>query len=121
MKIMRRDFLIQALALPAISVLFARFFSACAKTDSSAVTCSQGFTATSGSTNAHTHTVTVAKADITAGVQKTYTTSTSTSHSHSVTFSAADFTALAANQAVNETTLVDAEAHQHTFAITCTT
>src|SRR4051794_3757355 len=121
MKLMRRDFLIQALALPAVTVLFARFLSACAASATSgAVTCSKGFTATSSSTNAHTHTVTVTQADITAGVQKTYTTSTDTSHSHQVTLTAADFTALAANQAVTEgTTTPDPEAHSHSFAITC--
>src|SRR5579885_235174 len=102
MKIQRRNFLIQALALPTVSVLLARFLAACgSNSSSSAVSCSSGFTATSdggNSSDGHTHTITVAKADITAGTQNTYTTSTTEGHTHQVTLTAADFTKLAANQ-----------------------
>jgi hypothetical protein len=122
MKLIRRDFLVQALALPAITVLFARFLSACAKDPSTAVTCSKGFTATSSSNLNHTHDVTVPLADITAGATKPYTTSVGDGHTHSVTFTAADMAKLAANQAVTEaTSLPDPQGHSHTFAITCTT
>ena len=124
MKIMRRDFLIQALALPAVSVLLARYLAACGSNSSgTAVACNAGFTAASNggtSSDGHTHNVTVPLADITAGAQKTYTTSSTEGHTHQVTFTAADFTKFAANQSgVSETTLTDSNGHTHTFAITC--
>jgi hypothetical protein len=123
MKLIRREFLIRGLALPTVAVFMGRFLAACAK-DSTAVTCSTGFTATSGAANtgdSHTHTITVTQADITAGAQKVYTTSTAGSipHSHNVTLIAGDFTKLAANQGISETTTSDSSGHTHTFGITC--
>jgi hypothetical protein len=125
MKIMRRNFLIQALALPTVSVLFARFLAACGSNNNpSPVTCNKGFTATSdtGTNGAnHTHDVTVPLADITAGTPAhTYNTSTTNGHYHQVTFTPSDYTKLGANQSgVSETTLADSNGHQHTFNITC--
>lgn len=66
----------------------------------------------------HGHSLTVSKADINAGVEKTYSIDGSSGHSHSVTVSAANFNSLKSNQqiSVNSTS---GNGHTHSVTISC--
>ncbi len=66
----------------------------------------------------HGHTLTVDKADVVAGVDKTYDIKGSSLHTHSVTLKAADFMMLAQNQQVTVTSSTGG-AHTHTVTVTC--
>jgi hypothetical protein len=66
----------------------------------------------------HGHALTVTKADVAAGLDKTYDIQGSSLHAHSVTITAAMFAQLAANTAVSATSTV-AAAHDHAITVTC--
>lgn len=68
------------------------------------------------------HSLIVSKADIAAGVDKTYDIrGTDTSHTHSVTLTAADMQALQKNMQVDETSTAASAgpAHSHAIKIVC--
>jgi hypothetical protein len=68
----------------------------------------------------HGHTLPVAKADATAGVEKTYHIQGDATHDHTVTITAAQFADLAAGTGVTVTSSVDAGAtHDHTITVNC--
>jgi hypothetical protein len=68
----------------------------------------------------HGHVLTVAKADATAGVDKTYHIQGSATHDHTVTLTAAQFADLAAGNEVTITSSVDAAAtHDHNITVNC--
>jgi hypothetical protein len=66
----------------------------------------------------HGHTIVVAKADITAGAQKSYDIRGSASHPHTVTVTAALFAMLASNTAITVTSSSD-DGHSHGVTVTC--
>jgi hypothetical protein len=66
----------------------------------------------------HGHVMMVSKADVAAGVDKTYDIMGTADHTHSVTVTAANFATLATNQMVmQESTVTDA--HMHGIQIVC--
>jgi len=69
------------------------------------------------STN-HGHAITVAAADIVAGVDKTYNIKGGSAHPHTVMISAAMFTMLKAGMSVMVTSSLDA-GHTHSVMVTC--
>jgi len=66
----------------------------------------------------HGHSLTVPKADVAAGAQKTYDIQGSGSHPHTVVVTAADFTQLQAGTQVKKQSSSDAS-HTHDVTITC--
>ncbi|MCA1828019.1 MAG: hypothetical protein ABR567_10420 [Myxococcales bacterium] len=68
------------------------------------------------------HILNVSKADIAAGVQKTYTMQGDPSHTHDVTLTAADFANLAKNLQAMETSTVGNGgngSHTHQITVSC--
>lgn len=63
----------------------------------------------------HGHTLSVSKADVTAGTEKTYSIQGSSAHDHSVTVTAADFTMLQGNDSI---TLASTSGGGHTHSVT---
>ena len=80
-------------------------------------TCTSKGTNTEITTN-HGHALTVPKADVVAGVEKTYDIKGSSPHLHTVKVTAADFTRLQAGTAVTITSSTDA-AHSHDAKVSC--
>jgi hypothetical protein len=66
----------------------------------------------------HGHVLTVSKADIAAGVAKTYDITGTADHTHHVTISAPNFGTLTSNMTVSTTSTTDAS-HSHTITIMC--
>lgn len=66
----------------------------------------------------HGHVLVVTKADIAAGVAKTYDIQGSASHTHQVMLTAADMVALQKNMEAQETSTTDA-GHSHSIAVIC--
>jgi hypothetical protein len=66
----------------------------------------------------HGHALTVPKADVAAGAQKTYDIKGSGSHPHTVVVTTADFTLLQAGTQVKKQSSTDAS-HAHDVTITC--
>ncbi len=66
----------------------------------------------------HGHMLVVDKADVVAGMNKTYDITGSSMHSHSVTLTAADFMTLAQNQQIMVTSTTGG-AHTHSVTVTC--
>jgi hypothetical protein len=84
--------------------------------DASPPSCLDNGTTVTISAN-HGHTLTVSKADVTAGVDKTYDITGGALHSHSVTVTGAQFAMLAANTTVMVTSTV--AGHTHSVTIAC--
>ena len=83
--------------------------------DAPAATC----TSTTAAIGAnHGHSIMVAAADITAGVEKTYNIKGGSQHPHTVVVSAAMFTMLKAGMAIMVTSSTDA-GHAHAVTVTC--
>ena len=76
-----------------------------------------GATASSISGN-HGHSLTVSKADIEAGANKTYSIKGSADHDHEITITAADFNTLKSNMQVGENSTT-VQSHSHTVTISC--
>lgn len=66
----------------------------------------------------HGHSLTVSKADVTAGTEKTYNIQGSSGHPHTVTITAANFTTLKGNNSISVTSSADA-GHTHSVTVTC--
>ena len=79
--------------------------------------CLANGTAVSIGTN-HGHSLTVSKADVEAGTEKTYSIQGTSSHAHSVTLSAANFTALKSNTAISVTS-TKGDSHTHSVSVSC--
>ncbi len=76
-----------------------------------------GANATSISSN-HGHTLIVAKADIQAGVEKSYAIKGTSGHSHEVIVSVSNFDKLKDKTAVNIESSTDSS-HRHTVTVSC--
>jgi len=79
--------------------------------------CLENGTKTAISAN-HGHTLTVKKADVMQGLEKTYSIAGSATHSHNVTLTANDFSSLQSNHSitVNSTT---GDGHTHAVTVSC--
>ena len=66
----------------------------------------------------HGHSLTVSKADVEAGVAKTYTIKGTSAHDHNVSLTAANFTALKSNTAILLTSSNDDD-HSHSVQVSC--
>jgi hypothetical protein len=66
----------------------------------------------------HGHALTVAMADVTAAVEKSYDIRGSSDHPHTVTITAAQFATLATNNSLQVSSSSDA-GHTHTITVTC--
>lgn len=66
----------------------------------------------------HTHSFTVPKADVAAGVEKTYTLSNVNSHTHQVTLTAEQFSELESNHSISATSTSDS-GHTHSVTVSC--
>lgn len=88
-------------------------------TDAAARSCVMNGTTVTIDSN-HGHVLMVTKADVTAGVDKTYDIAGSAIHTHMVTVTAANFASLMSNPngSVQVTSTVDS-AHSHTITILC--
>lgn len=75
---------------------------------------------TTGITEAHTHTIMIPAAEIASGsVTTVYVTSVYGTHSHPVQLTAADYTALMANESITMSTGPGGDGHTHSLTITC--
>jgi hypothetical protein len=90
---------------------------ASAGADSPSASCTMNGTTDTIASN-HGHVLTVAKADVVAGVDKTYDIMGSASHTHSFTVTAAMFTLLQGNHTAMATTTTTL-AHTHDITIMC--
>ena len=79
--------------------------------------CLQNGTTVSIAAN-HGHVLVVAKADVTAGVAKTYDIMGTADHTHSVTVSVSNFASLMTNHAISVQSTVTS-AHQHSITVIC--
>lgn len=77
-----------------------------------------GTLSTVATSDGHTHSLTVSKEDVQAGVEKTYDLSLVDGHIHQVTISAAQFQTLQANNSVSATTTSN-DGHSHGVSVTC--
>ena len=66
----------------------------------------------------HGHSLTVSKADVAAGIQKSYDISGMAGHGHTVTLSAQHFATLAQNNSVSVVSTNNL-GHDHTIAVAC--
>jgi len=123
MSLTRKEFLSSLVGVAAgavgAAVLVACSDSGSSGTDASAAVgnCAANGTATPVIGGNHGHVLVVAKADITAGVAKTYDIKGTATHSHTVTLSAANFTALTSNTVVM--TVSSTDGHNHTITVMC--
>jgi hypothetical protein len=65
----------------------------------------------------HGHVLVVSKADVMAGVAKTYHIQGTSLHDHTVTITAAQFAMLAANTSISTTSSTDG--HSHPITVMC--
>ncbi|NJW51539.1 hypothetical protein [Salinimicrobium oceani] len=112
------------LGIPAISIL------GCSGSDDgdsnpnpnpppTAVNCLENGTLSSVASSAgHSHSLTISKEDVAAGVEKTYDLSLVSGHVHQVTISAAQFSTLKANNSVSATSTSDS-GHTHSISVSC--
>jgi len=80
--------------------------------------CLMNGTATPAIGGNHGHVLTVSKADIAAGVVKTYDITGQADHTHHVTISAGNFATLTSNMTVSTHSTTD-ESHSHSITIMC--
>ncbi len=73
---------------------------------------------TAGIGSNHGHTLSVSKADVESGVEKTYSIQGDSGHNHDVTVSEANFTSLMNNQSITTTSTNDS-GHTHSVTISC--
>ena len=79
--------------------------------------CLENGTLSSISAN-HGHSLTVSKADVNSGTEKTYTIDGGAGHSHSVTVSAANFNTLKNNQQISLSSTTQ-NSHSHSVTVSC--
>lgn len=77
-----------------------------------------GTHSTVASSAGHSHSLTVSKEDISAGVEKIYNLSNVDDHIHQVTISAAQFQSLKDNNSINVTSTSDS-GHTHKVTVSC--
>lgn len=77
-----------------------------------------GTNSTVASAAGHSHSFTVSKEDVSAGVEKSYVLSNVNSHTHQVTITAAQFTALRGNNSITATSTSDS-GHTHSVTVSC--
>lgn len=77
-----------------------------------------GTHSTVASSAGHSHSLTVSKEDISAGVEKIYDLSSVDDHIHQVTISAAQFQSLQGNNSINVTSTSDS-GHTHGVTVSC--
>lgn len=84
-----------------------------------AVNCLENGTLSSVASSAgHSHSFTVPKEDVSAGVEKTYELSEVSGHRHQVTISAAQFETLKNNNSISATSTSDS-GHTHGISVSC--
>src|ERR1044071_2653063 len=111
MMLTRKEFLssvVTAVAGAAGAALFVACGSSSSSSDAGGGNCVANGTHVDIGAPIHGHTMTVAKADITAAVDKTYDIQGSSTHNHKVTIMAAWFTMLASNTTVMTMSTTDA-------------
>lgn len=87
--------------------------------DPSASNCLENGThSTVASSAGHSHSLTIPKEDISAGVEKIYDLSNVDDHIHQVTISAAQFQSLKGNNSINVTSTSDS-GHTHGVTVSC--
>lgn len=122
----RRNFLSKALGLSLLVAGWELLLSACGQTTTTTTTttpsgdCEVNGTSVAIGTN-HGHTApTVDRADVTAGVQKSYTIGIGSSgHTHTITVAASEFTSMQGNLPITLTTDADGTGHSHSITISC--
>ena len=117
----RKEFLGSLVKGSAAVVGIAALASACGSSssgsDATGASCTMNGTTDTIDGN-HGHVLTVSKADVIAGADKTYDIMGSASHTHNVTVTAAMFAMLQANHGVSVTTTVTLS-HMHSISIVC--
>jgi len=107
------------ITLPAYSVLSCSSSSDDSNnTGGGTANCLQNGARASSISGNHGHSLTVSKADVAAGAEKTYSITGSSGHSHSVTVSVANFNTLKSNQQVSVTS-TSGDSHTHSVTISC--
>ncbi len=108
------------IALPAYSILSCSSSSddVDPNDNSGTANCLQNGARASAISANHGHTLTVSKADVDAGTEKTYNIAGSSNHSHSVTVSTDDFNVLKNNQSVSVIS-TSGNSHTHSVTISC--
>lgn len=71
-----------------------------------------------GSSQGHTHNLSVPKEDVAAGIAKTYTLSEAASHIHQVTISESQFATLRNNNSISAVSTSD-NGHTHSVNVSC--
>ena len=66
----------------------------------------------------HGHSLTVSKADVQAGIDKTYSIQGTSGHDHTVNLTAANFTSLKNNTSISVTSTND-DSHTHSVQVSC--
>lgn len=85
----------------------------------SSANCLENGTNSSVATSAgHSHSFTVSKEDVSAGVEKTYELSNVSDHTHQVTITAAQFETLKGNTSINVDSTSDS-GHTHGVTVSC--
>lgn len=82
------------------------------------VDCLQNGATASSITNNHGHSLTVSKADIEAGIDKTYSIQGVADHNHEITITATDFNTLKSNMQIGENSTT-VQSHSHSVTISC--
>ena len=67
----------------------------------------------------HGHALTVSKADVSAGAEKTYDIMGTSGHKHTLTISAAQFAMLKANTSIMATSTASSDGHTHKVNVLC--
>ncbi|GAB2777245.1 hypothetical protein [Salinimicrobium soli] len=86
--------------------------------DPSANCLQNGTNSSVSTTSGHTHSLSVPKEDVSAGVEKTYMLSQAAAHIHEVTITAAMFQSLQSNNSVNATS-TSQSGHTHSVTVSC--
>lgn len=73
-----------------------------------------------GASAGHTHDLSVPRADVVTGAEKTYTLSEADAHIHTVTISASQFASLQANNSISAVSTSD-NGHSHSVNVSCAT
>lgn len=86
--------------------------------DNTSGNCLQNGAKASSISNNHGHSLTVSKADIDAGVSKTYSIMGTADHDHQITITATDFNTLKSNMQIGENSTT-VQSHSHSVTISC--
>ena len=119
----RSDFIKRSIAVMAIGIPVAALTGSCSENeeldpDNDPKDCLANGTSTSISSN-HGHSITVSKADVDDGVQKTYSIQGSSSHPHDVTITSSQFSSLKNNQSSIQVVSTSEGGHTHSITVSC--